>query len=211
MSKLRRDLKDDTIPNKTTRGDQIIAACTGNAALGTITDDLAAFTTANTEAKSAYNTAKTARTDAEQLTGVQNDAEAAWDAAFEQLLVKLESNTKGDKTKLGTTTIATFEPGSAPALGAPAQVANVAVTLGDDAGELEVTWNANRPRPRLYVVRMGEDPLNEGTMQQVGMPSGSRFVKGGLTAGKKYWFQVAAVGSGSQQGPWSDPASGMAV
>ena len=37
----------------------------------------------------------------------QDTAEQAWDAAFEALCIKLESNTPGDKAKLTTTTIPT--------------------------------------------------------------------------------------------------------
>ncbi len=32
-----------------------------------------------------------------------------------------------------------------------------------------------------------------------------------MTAGKSYWFDVIAVGSGGQQSPPSDPAQGMAM
>ena len=53
--------------------------------------------------------------------------------------------------------------------------------------------------------------FNAADMAEIGTPSGSRFEKGGLTAGTYYWFQVCAVGTGDQRGPWSDPAVAMAV
>jgi len=58
------------------------------------------------------------------MTGLQNDA-SPHGTRRSSSYSKVESNTWADKAKLGTTTIATFEPGTAPALGAPAQVANV--------------------------------------------------------------------------------------
>jgi len=48
-------------------------------------------------------------------------------------------------------------------------------------------------------------------MQAIGTASAAKFTARKLTAGTRYWFQVAAVGSVGQQGPWSDPAMGMAV
>ena len=130
MSKLKRDLKTEPIPDKAMRGAQIITACTGNSNIGTVTTELTAFTTANTKLETDYNAAQAAAAHAIQLTTVQNDSDADWNAKFESLALVLERNTGGDKMKLETTTIDTFEPGRAPAVGAPAKVGNVAVTLG---------------------------------------------------------------------------------
>jgi hypothetical protein len=211
MSKLRRDLKSDTIPNKTTRGAQIITACAGNTDIGDVTAPLTAFTAANTGLAQAAANLQAAQAEVARLVGVQGAAETTWNTTHENLLVAIENNTGGNAAKMGTTTVDTYDPGRGAPAAPPAQPTSVAVTLGDLPGELEVTWNAGRPRPRLYIVRMCEDPYAPDKMQQVGMPSGSRFVKDGLTAGKKYWFDVTAVGSGGQQGPPSDPAQGMAM
>lgn len=211
MSKLKRDLKEEPIPDKAMRGAQIIAACTGNANIGSVTTELAAFGTANTKLETDYNAAQVAASHAQQLTSVQNDSDADWNEAFETLLLAIEKNTKGDKMKLETTTIATFEPGRAPALGAPAKVGNVAVTLGDLPHEQEISWDGLQPRPQMYLVSMCEDPYDATKLVQVGMVTGSRFVKTNQTPGKAYWFVVTAVGSGGRQGPPSDPAQGMAT
>lgn len=58
---------------------------------------------------------------------------------------------------------------------------------------------------------MCEGTYNQANIVQVGTPSGSIFTVENLIAGHTYWFEVAAVGSGNQQGPWSDPATGMAM
>lgn len=211
MSKLKRDLKEEDIPRKVMRGEEIITACTGNAAIGTVATALTAFTTANTKLGADAGLAIAAQAEATRLVGIQNNSETAWNTAYETLLGTVEANTQGDRDKMRTTTVETYEPGRQAALGPPTKVLNVAVTLGDQPGEQEVTWDGNRPKPAIYKVRMCEDPFVEATMQEVGTPTGSRFVKGGLTAGKKYWWQVCAVGSGNQCGPWSDPATGMAI
>ena len=211
MSKLKRDLKTEPIPDKAMRGAQIITACTGNSNIGTVTTELTAFTTANTKLETDYNAAQAAAAHAIQLTTVQNDSDADWNAKLESLALVLERNTGGDKMKLETTTIDTFEPGRAPAVGAPAKVDNVKVTLGDMPHELEVTWDGLQPRPQMYLVKMCEDPYDATKLAQVGMVTGSRLVKGGLTGGKTYWFVIVAVGTGGRQGPPSDPATGMAT
>lgn len=209
MSKFKRDLKEDTIPNKTTRGQQIIDACTGNTDIGTVTAELTAFTTANGDLGAKANAAQTARMMAQNATTMQNDAESSWDSAFENLLGKIESNTQGDAMKMGTTTVPTFEPGPQAPAGAPPKLMNVNVTDGDGTDDLDVAWNNPRPyRARLFLVRMCEDPYDQTKMVQVGTPSASRFTKDGLTLGTTYWFEACAVGSGGQQGPWSDPAKG---
>ena len=211
MSKFKRDLKQAAIPNKTTRGAEITTACTGNAALGTVSTELAAFTAANTALTGVAGQIAATQAALTALVTQQAGAEKTWDTSFENLLKKIESNTQGDAVKMGSTTVATYEPGAstpAPALG---QVQNLSVTNGDMPHELDLHWNAANPRPLLYPVRMCEDPYDQSKMAQIGTPSASKFTAKNLTAGKKYWFEVAATGTGDQTGPWSDPATGTAI
>jgi hypothetical protein len=210
MSKFIRDLKRADIPTKTQRAQQIITACAAaNTAIGDVTAELAAFTSANGTLDAKYDAAQTARSTAQNATDAQTGAAAAWDTALEDLLAKIESNTKGEKAKMGTTTVETFEPGAQSPAGAPPKVENVTVTDGDGSDDLDVSWNAIRsPRPRAYLVRMCEEPYEQTKMAQVGAPSASKFTKDGLTLGKTYWFEVCALGSGNQQGPWSNPGRG---
>ena len=85
------------------------------------------------------------------------------------------------------------------------------MTIGDTARTIGTPWNPLRPKPRLRRVRRCEGPCNPAAMGQIGMPSASKFTARNLLAGHTYWFEVCAVGTGNQQGPWSDPATGMAV
>lgn len=211
MSKLKRDLKSDSIPNKTTRGTEIVTACTGNVPLGTLTAELAAFATANNNLKTTAGNLATAQASATSLVDLQVVQEKAWDASFESLCLKLEGNTHGDKVPLGTTTISTYDPGvSTPSPTTP-QVLSLSVSIGDAAHTLDLHWNAQRPKPLLYLVFMCEGTFNPANMVQIGTPSSSSFTATGLTAGHTYWFQVCAVGTGDRRGPLSDPAMGMAV
>jgi hypothetical protein len=212
MSKLRRDLKDAPIERKVMRAAEIIAACApANTAIGNVTAELADFTTKNTKLEGDFGISNTAQSEATRLVGVTAESNGDWDLSFEGLLVKVESNTHGDKDPMRTITVDTYEPGRGTPRGTPDQVANVAVTDGDTEHEQEITWNGLRPKPLMgYKVRMCEAPYEESKMVEVGEASGSRFVKGGQTGGKTYCWQVCAVGSGGVRGRWSDPAEGMA-
>ncbi len=211
MSKFKRDLKNDPIPNKTTRGEEIIAACTGNADLGTLTAELTAFTTSNGALKTTASDLAAAQAAVTTLAAQQATDEDTWNTDYEGLLAKMESNTKGEKVKMATTTVPTYEPGAAPPAGPPAKVTNLSMTIGDMPKELDFQWDNQRPKPRLFLVRICEGTYNQANMQVIGMPSGSKFTATNLLSGHTYWGEVAAVGSGNQQGPWSDPATGMAM
>ena len=211
MSKFKRDLKTDTIPNKTTEGQKIIDASASNADIGDVTAELAAFTASNGAlAETASDIAK-AQAEVTRLVAQQATDEPKWNADYEAYLLKIESSSMGSKILMATLPVPIYDPGAAPAVGAPVKVANLSVTIGDVPHELDVAWNPNVPKPLLYLLRMCEGTYNPAAMVQVGMPSGSKFTVPNLLAGHTYWFEVCAVGTGNQQGPWSDPATGMAV
>ena len=211
MSKLKRDLKNDTIPNKTTRGAEITTACTANASIGTVTPELTAFSTANGALTTTASQLAAAQAAVTALVNLQAANEKTWDATFESLLVKIEGNTNGDKLKMGTTTVATYDPGVSTPTPAVVQVLSLSVTNGDMPHELDLSWNAQRPRPQIYMVRMCMGTYDQSKMVQIGTPTASQFTATNLTPGQVYWFEVCAVGTGNHQGPWSDPAMGTAI
>lgn len=210
MSKFRRDLKKAPIPNKTTRGTEIIAACTGNAAIGDVAAPLAAFVAANGSLGTTAGQIATANAALTTLITHQGSDSRAWDVALETLLAAVESNTKGATEPMQTTTVATFEPGAGTPASAIGQVQNLHTSMGDMPHEQDLQWDANRPRPNVYILQMCDDPYDESRMVQIGTPSGSKFTAKNLTPGKK-WFRAAAVGTGDQHGPWSDPATGTVI
>ena len=211
MSKFKRDLKNDTIPNKTTRGKEIADASAGNAGIGNVTAELATFTTANGTLAQAASDLAVAQAAVTKLVTDQTTAEAAWNSAFELYLQRVEGNTKGDKALMSTTTVPTYDPGVSGPAAAIAQVQALSVTIGDTLHTLDLSWNAVRPKPRLYLVFMCEGTYDPTKMLQIGTPSASSFTATGLLPGHTYWFQVCAVSTGNHQGPLSDPATGMAV
>lgn len=212
MSKLKRDLKRDPIPNKTTRGTEIVTACTGNAAIGAVSTELTAFTTANNSLKTAATTLATAQAAVTSAVTGQDSSEQTWNATFETLCLKLEGNTTGDKAKLSTTTIPTYEPGAGAPTPGVAQVTGLSVSIGDMPHELDLQWNAMRnPRAKVFLVRRCTGIYDPASLVQIGTPSASKFTAKALVPGTVYWFDVIAVFANEEQGPPSDPATGRAV
>jgi hypothetical protein len=211
MSKLKRDLKTDKIPNKITRGTEIVTACTGNAALGDITAELAGFATANGSLGTTAGALATTQALATSQAGQQTTDNGVWDAKFEILCLKIEGNTEGNKIPMATSTIPTYDPGVSGPAAPAAQVLALSTSIGDVLHTLDLHWNAQHPKPLLYLVFMCEGTFNPAAMVQIGTPSSSSFTATNLLPGHTYWFQVCAVGTGDRKGPLSDPAMGMAV
>jgi len=209
MAKIRRDLKRQPIPNKTAGAAQIATACTNNPNATGLTAELAALATANTALTGAFNAAQLAQAEAERLTGVQNDAAAVWDDAFDAFAVAAEKATGGNADKIMTLNLVPFEPGRAPAIGPMTQVVNLYGTTGDFIGTIDLAWDKVNGA-RSYVIQMTTTPTDEASWKLLGTSVRSSFTIAGLTSGTKYWFRVAALGTAGQ-GPWSDPAEKMAA
>lgn len=212
MSKFRRDPKGLPIPGKVTLGLQVIDNYDGNTEVGTVTTELAEFTAANADLEAKNTTAGQKQQAAVQATTALNDSETVWNEKLEKLMSRTEDNTSGDKAKMETTGLATYEPGRAPATGTPAQVLNLSASSGDNAGEADLHWNSMKPNPRLFESRYIKGlTLDEAHMIPGESATASKLTQGGLESGSEYLFQVRAVGTGGAKGPWSDPARGRAA
>ncbi len=212
MSKFKRDPKDLAVVAKVALGIQVIANYAGNPAVGTVTTELADFTTANGALESANTTANNKRQEAIAATTALENADAGWNAKLEKLMSKTEDNTNFDKAKMETTGLPTYEPGRAPSTGAPAQVQNLTASSGDNPGEADLQWNSMKPKPRLFEARYIKGlTLDETKMEAGGTTTASKMTIPGLEGGAEYLFQIRAHGSVGQKGPWSDPARGRAA
>jgi len=209
MAKIRRDLKRQPIPNKTAGAAQIATACTNNPNATGLTAELAALATANTALTGAFNAAQLAQAEAERLTGIQNEAAAAWDDAFDALAVAAEKATGGNADKIMSLNLVPFEPGRAPAVGPMTQVVNLSGTTGDFIGTVDLAWDKVNGA-RSYIIQITTTPNDEASWKLAGSAVKSSYTVAGLTSGTKYWFRVAALGTAGQ-GPWSDPAEKMAA
>lgn len=213
--KLSRQLKLATIAQQIAATKPLTDALAANVpALGDTTAVSGELTSATAALKTTSEAAATAKDVYSNAIRAQNAAQENYKVKLEKVFTTCETNTENDVDKLALTGIEVIPQGRKPAVGIPAQVLNVQVTRGDEPGELEPMWDGQNPKPRLYIVRMVEGTatsFDESKMVEVGRPTASKLSVKNLKAGSYYWFQVAAVGTGDKQGPWSDPAVMMAV
>lgn len=211
-ARLSRGLKERPVADQINGTKPITDACAANVAqLGDTAAECTELTAAKAALETASNGVAAAKAGVTNAVNTQTNARTAFKDKFEKLCKKLESNTEGDQVKLDLSTIPTIPLGAQPPAEAPEQVQNLVITLGDNPGELDPTWDGQNPAPRFFKVRMnkGAAPV-EAEMVEIGTPTASKMTKAGLESGAEYWFQVCAMGSGGKQGPWSDPAKGRA-
>ncbi len=85
----------------------------------------------------------------------------------------------------------------------PLTRAVLAITSGDNAGELDPNWDPVAGE-RSYEIQTSPDPITSTSWVAKGSVTKSKAVLSGLTSGQKMWVRVRAIGTA---GPWSDPAT----
>lgn len=121
----------------------------------------------------------------------------------------VEATSGGDEAKILSSGFAVQVPRSTTtSLDA---LINVAASLGDDEGEIDLTWNAV-PKAKSYIVEMREhsDTAAPGSWQFAKVAPRSSASVGGLMTGKKYAFRIRAVGPNDIESPWSGEAVSLA-
>lgn len=204
MSTVKLDLRNFSIPEKVQKARQIVAAMTGNANFpGLPAATLTAVTNAALALETGYNEALAARNAAIAKTEAQRRLEDGLDALLTQLSADVQSRSGGDAVKIQSAAMEVR--GDAAPMGELAQVTNLAVTMGDAAGELDAHWNPVRGT-RSYRVETTTDPAAQANWTIADVVTKSSATVQNLVSGSKVWLRVAAVGA-SGTGPWSDPAT----
>jgi len=162
--------------------------------------------TATDDLETARNNKLTADTNAKTMTSLQLAAEADWNEALAAYGRMAQTKSDGDAGKIGT--IGLDVAGTPTPVGPMTAPLNVLATMSEIAGQVDVMWDPVE-NVVTYIVQVCSDPMTDANWHQVGLPTKSQFTVTGLTTGTKYWFRVAAKGTGAQ-GPWSDPAQKMA-
>jgi hypothetical protein len=201
--KVKLDLKNKADADLLTFAQQHSTAMTGNAHFTTPLPSATDFTAALTPYATALANFNTAQAAAKQATTVKDSARAVLESALTARGNYVEITANGDPAIVES---AGFSVKATPgASQMPDPVANLSITAGDNAGELDLQWDPVSGA-KTYEVQISPDPVTATSWIPQPSVSKSKAVILGLTSGAKMWARVRAVGAGGT-GAWSDPAT----
>ena len=206
-AKVKLSLFGLTIPQKIAFARMVVTQSTASGHLPNPTmPTLAAINAATNVLDEKFQAAEALRQESQTATADQNTAEAALDALLTQFGNFVEIATDGNEAKILSTGLSVRAPNTP--IGDLPQVENLAVSVGDDAGELDAQWDRVRGA-KTYRIETSPDPITPTSWTLADIVTRSKATLSGLTSGTKYWVRVAAIGAAGQ-GPWSDPATKIA-
>ena len=184
----------------------IKTAMTGNANFATPTPTLPNFTTLITTAQAKLTAADTAAQNAKLATADKDNAIAALLVGVNQLADYVSMVAVGDGVKIQSAGFS-LKSASTPKT-IPNQVVNLAITAGDNAGELDLQWDPVTDA-KTYEVQTSPDPMTATSFVGKGSATKSKMAVLDLTSGARYWARVRATNSAGT-GAWSDVATKIA-
>ena len=207
MNRFKLELQKKSILEKLAMGVNHIAAMLGNAfypqATRMPTD--AQYQTAQDDLQAANDAVLLQEAKLKAALALRDEKEAVWDTLTTARASNCESVTPNDLTKL--TTVGLPLRGEPQPVGDMPAPANLRATMGDDAGEIDLQWDAIYGAVSYIVECRDYSPATGWSQAKV--LKQSKFTLSGLTSGKTYAFRVRALGP-KGEGPWSDEAVKMA-
>ncbi|PZX17832.1 fibronectin type III domain protein [Breznakibacter xylanolyticus] len=202
MSKVKLELSKKTAAQKIDLGKTIVSKMTGNATFATPNPPLAAITTAITNLSAATAEVVAARKTVEVKMIAAKLAESTLDSLLTQEGNYVENISNGDEAKILSAGMDVRKDASA-AVALPDKVASVNATIGDSAGEIDLSWDKIEGA-KSYVVETALSSMDPLEWKHMVVSTRSKAEVNTLKSGVSYHLRVAAVGSVGQ-GPWSDP------
>lgn len=170
-----------------------------------------AFITALNTATTAYTQALTDQLTkaalAESATQVKNDKRGDLEQALNDLATAMET-TKPPFSEADLLEAKLTLRAAASAVGPLSAPIDFLATIGDDPGEMDLTWSAVKGR-RYYDVEYRLNVDGSAWKRLDPSPTKSKATVSGLESGKEYIFRVRAVGTAGPS-PWSDVSIGRA-
>ena len=182
------------------------AAMTGNANFTTPLPPVADFTPVRAAYATALGAFNTAQAAAKLATTNKDTARAALESMLTGRGNYVELIASGAADPAAVVESAAFAVRSAktpPSV--PPPVANLSLTAGDNAGELDLQWDPVDVASH-YNVQTSPDPITATSWTAQPDVTKSKAVVLGLTSGAKTWVRVRAAGTGGI-GAWSDVAT----
>lgn len=207
MAKIKLNFRRLPVLEKIVRARQIVNAMTANPAFPTPTPALAVVTAAIDAVEQANAKALAARALSKERTTALEVRESELIAEVTRLAGYVESASGGDERIILSAAMNPRAPATA-ANAPPSAPVGLTATIGDQDGEIDLSWNATQGA-QSYIVQFSPNPPTDTSWTQATVVTASKCTVGNLTSGSKYWFRVSAVGAGGQSG-WSDPRTKMA-
>jgi len=201
MVKVKLELNRKSVAQKIDLAKTIVTKMTGNASFVTPNPALTVVTTAVTNLSTATADVVVARKTLEAKYSALTTAETVLDGALTQLANYVENVSNGDEAKILSAGMDVRSSSSASTI--PDKVASVNATIGDSAGEIDLSWDKVLGAAS-YVVETALSDLNPLEWKHMVVSTRSKAEVASLKTGASYHIRVAAVGSAGQ-GPWSDP------
>jgi hypothetical protein len=202
MSKVKLELNRKSVSQKIDLGKTIVTKMTGNATYATPNPPLAGITAAVNALSGATAEVELARKNLEAKYNALNVAETAFDTVVTQLGNYVENISNGDEAKILSAGMDVRKEASSPGT-LPDKVASVNATVGDSAGEIDLSWD-KVAGAKSYVVETALSSMDPMEWKHMLVSTRSKAEVAALKTGASYHIRVAAVGS-TGQGPWSDP------
>ncbi|HEX8494332.1 MAG TPA: fibronectin type III domain-containing protein [Pyrinomonadaceae bacterium] len=207
MAKVKLNFQRFSITEKLARARLIVEKMTANAAsFPNPMPALAAVTAAIDAAEQAHQNALEARALSKQRTAALEELEEDLDEMVRRLMGYVESASAGREDVILSAGMEVRDLPS-PIGAVPGVPTSMSPTMGDQEGEIDLSWNAV-PYAQSYIVDVSPSPATDDSWEQAAVVTTSSTTVQGLTSGSKYWFRVKAVGPGGQSG-WSDPVMKM--
>ncbi len=206
MAKVKLNFRGMTDSETIQHCSDIKTAMTGNETFTTPTPTMTVFGTLITTAQTKLTASDNAQVASKQATADKDAAIAALLAGASQLATYVDLTAAGDESKImsaGMDVRAQRTP-SAP----PSQVANLSITAGDNAGELDLHWDPAQGA-KSYEVHVSPDPVTNSSWNSKPSVTKSKTTVADMASGTRVWARIRAINSAGQ-GAWSSAISKVA-
>ena len=203
MSKVKLELKKKTDNDLGTFAGDHIAKMTGNANFTTPDPSSTDFLALKTTYDTALSASIAAQLSAKEKTAVKDTARLALEAGLTARGKYVELKSGGDKAKILSSGFDVA--GARTPTAVPNPVANLSLTAGDNAGELDLQWDPTPGANRYEVQLCATSEFAAGILTLPSVQK-SKAVAMNLTSGTRMWARVRALNAAGT-GAWSDVAT----
>jgi len=200
MAKVKLELSKKNTSEKTVLGNKVVTNMTGNTNFPNPNPTLDVLKTSITNMTVASDEVEAARKTVQMKLSVLYQQEGIFDGVITQLGTYVDNVSNGDEAIILSAGMDVQKEKSAITL--PDKITSVNATSGDNAGEIDLSWDKSS-NAKSYVVEIA---VNGNTLEwkHALITTRSRAELSALITGTAYQIRIAAIGSAGQ-GPWSDP------